>query len=128
MSGHLFFEIHADDMQRAAKFYQLVFEWRFHEHESPDEIPVEYMRIATGGTAGGLLKRQAETPPPDVAPNAFVCSFEVDDFDQVSEKILSAGGKIVTPKFAVPQICWQGYFMDTEGNHFGIFHVDANAK
>lgn len=31
------------------------------------------------------------------------------------------------PKFAVPKTCWQGYFVDTEGNTFGIFEVDANA-
>jgi len=128
MNGHLFFEIHADDMQRAVKFYQYVFGWNFLEHESPDEIPVKYMRIETGGTAGGLLKRPAETPPPECGTNAFVCSFEADNFDSISEKILNAGGKIAMPKFAVPGVCWQGYFTDTEGNTFGLFQVDEDAK
>jgi hypothetical protein len=28
----------------------------------------------------------------------------------------------------VPNTCWQGYFVDTEGNTFGIFQVDPNAR
>ena len=27
----------------------------------------------------------------------------------------------------VPGKCWQGYFIDTEGNTFGIFEVDEEA-
>jgi len=37
-------------------------------------------------------------------------------------------GVVALPKFAVPKTCWQGYFLDAEGNTFGIFQVDANAK
>jgi len=128
MNGHLYFEIQAYDMQRAATFYQEVFGWKFHEHESQEAIPAEYFRIETGGTAGGLLKRPLETPPPEFGTNAFVCSFEVNDFDSISGKILQAGGKSAMPKFAVPGVCWQGYFLDTEGNTFGIFQVDEDAK
>jgi len=32
------------------------------------------------------------------------------------------------PKFAVPGTCWQGYFVDPQGNTFGIFQPDPNAK
>jgi len=31
-------------------------------------------------------------------------------------------------KFAVPGRCWQGYFLDTEGNTFGVFEVDPDAR
>jgi predicted enzyme related to lactoylglutathione lyase len=27
----------------------------------------------------------------------------------------------------VPGVCWQGYFLDTEGNTFGIFQPDQSA-
>lgn len=128
MSGHLFFEIHADDMGRATDFYSKIFGWKFHRHESQESIPVEYMRIETGGTAGGLLKRPSDTPPPECGANAFVCSFEVDDFDSIADLILNSGGKKAIPKFAVPGICWHGYFNDTEGNTFGLFQVDEQAK
>jgi uncharacterized protein len=30
-------------------------------------------------------------------------------------------------RFAVPGRCWQGYFVDCDGNVFGIFEVDESA-
>jgi predicted enzyme related to lactoylglutathione lyase len=90
--------------------------------------PIEYWRIETQGTRGGLLARPAKTPPPQSGTNAFVCSMQVEDFDQTSKKILKLGGTVALPKFAVPGTCWQGYFIDPEGNTFGIFEVDAQAR
>jgi len=124
MHGHLYFEIHADDTRRATEFYRTVFGWRF---EKMDGLPVEYWRIETGGTRGGLLKRPAGAPPEGRGVNAFVCSVEVEDFDEIGEKIARAGGRVALAKFAVPGTCWQGYFIDTEGNTFGLFEVDRAA-
>jgi predicted enzyme related to lactoylglutathione lyase len=53
---------------------------------------------------------------------------EVADFDIKAQKILTLGGVVAMPKFPVPGVCWQGYFLDTEGNTFGIFQPDAEAK
>jgi uncharacterized protein len=125
MSNHLYFEIQADEMERAAMFYSTLFGWKFQKAEEP--TPVEYWRITTGGMAGGMLKRHSESPPPECGTNAFVCSFEVENFDHISDKITDLGGEIAMPKFAVPGVCWQGYFIDTEGNTFGIFQPDENA-
>lgn len=121
--SHIYFEVQADDLERASDFYGEVFGWEFHDNPN---APVEYLRIETGGTAGGVLKRPSETPPPECGTNAYVCSFEVDDFDEVSELIQNMGGEIAMPKFPIPKTCWQGYFVDTEGNTFGIFEVDED--
>ena len=122
--AHLYFEIQADDLERASGFYAEVFGWKFQENP---HAPVEYLSIETGGARGGLLKRPADTPPPECGTNAYVCSVEVDDFDAKAEKILKHGGEVAMPKFAIPQTCWQGYFIDTEGNTFGLFEVDEEA-
>lgn len=121
---NVYFEIQADDIQRAADFYAGVFGWRF---EQVPGLPVEYWRIDTGGTGGGLLERPASTPPAECGTNAFVCSIEVEDFDATAQCIERLGGRIALPRFAVPGRCWQGYFLDTEGNTFGIFRVDETA-
>ncbi len=124
MSG-LYFEIQADDVNRAAGFYTRVFGWKFSEVEG---LSIPYWHIETGsGSEGGLLKRPAKRPPAQCGTNAFVCSFEVDDFDRKSAKILSLGGVVAVQKFCVPGKCWQGYFIGTEGNTFGIFEVDEKA-
>jgi predicted enzyme related to lactoylglutathione lyase len=122
--GHIYFEIQADDPKRALDFYSRVFEWKVSEVKG---LPIPYWTIETGGSRGGLLQRPAKTPPPPSGANAFVCSLEVENFDATEKQILELGGMVALPKFAVPKTCWQGYFVDPEGNTFGIFEVDANA-
>jgi predicted enzyme related to lactoylglutathione lyase len=43
-------------------------------------------------------------------------------------KIVEAGGKVLTPKMAVPGVGYMSYCKDTEGNVFGIMQNDPNAK
>ena len=123
--GYLFFEIQADDVKRAVDFYRAVFGWKFNRQPSS---PIEYWDIETGGARGCLLQRPAKTPPPKHGTNAFVCSMEVESFDEIASKIMQVGGQVALEKFPVPGRCWQGYFIDTEGNTFGIFEVDENAR
>lgn len=125
MNGPSYFEIQADDVERARNFYTEVFGWKFNKAES---LPVEYWRIETSTSRGGLLKRPAKTPPQQHGTNAYVCSMEIENFDKTSQKILELGGIVALPKFAIPGVCWQGYFLDTEGNTFGIFEPNINAK
>jgi len=124
-SGHIYFEIQADDPKRALDFYSRIFAWKFSEVKG---LPVAYWTIETGGARGGLLQRSAKTPPPQCGTNAFVCSLEVENFDATAKMIQQLGGIVAFPKFAVPDTCWQGYFVDPEGNTFGIFEVDPKAK
>jgi uncharacterized protein len=125
MNAPAYFEIQADDTNRASRFYGEIFGWKFNRMVG---LPVEYWRIETQGPRGGLLKRPVRTPPPEQGTNAFVCSMEVNDFDATAAKIVQLGGIVALPKFAVPGVCWQGYFVDTEGNTFGIFQPDPAAK
>jgi predicted enzyme related to lactoylglutathione lyase len=122
--GHIYFEIQADDPARAVRFYSRVFGWKFDEIPG---LPVPYWRIETGGSRG-LLQRHGNPPPPQSGANAFVCSLEVEDFDATAKTIEQLGGIVALPKFAVPNTCWQLYFVDPEGNTFGIFQVDANPR
>lgn len=125
MNAPSYFEIQADDPRRAVAFYNKVFGWRFEKVEGPI---VEYWRIETEEIRGGLLKRPAAVPPPRSGTNAYVCSMEVKNFDDTARAIQSEGGIVAMPKFAVPHTRWQGFFLDTEGNTFGIFQSDASAK
>lgn len=125
MNNVAYFEIHVNNPQKAIAFYENIFGWKF---QKDTNIPVDYWRISTNGNNGGLLKRTGEIPSQGSAPNAFVCSIQVENFDQTESKILQNGGSIALKKFAVPGTCWQGYFQDTEGNTFGLFQVDTNAK
>jgi len=120
-----YFEIQSSDIQRDINFYQSVFGWKFTRQEL---VPIEYYRIETNGISGGLLKRPAKVPPAECGTNAFTCSIEVENFDKTAKVITQNGGQTAMEKFAVPNRCWQGYFIDLDNNVFGIFEVDENAK
>ncbi len=127
------FEIQVDNPERAMKFYTDVFGWGWHDWGSVTGTP--YWGILTApmdskepGINGGLLKRPCPAPKPEQGTNAFVCTIQVDNFDEVAKKIVDAGGVVALPKIALAGMAWQGYFIDTEGNTFGLHQLDKNAK
>ena len=126
------FEIQAEKPERAAKFYRKVFGWVIEKWPGLDW---DYWVVMTAekdskepGINGGLLLRPTKTPPQECGTNAFVCTVQVENFDKTARKIKKAGGIVTVPKFAIPKMAWQGYFLDTEGNTFGIHQPDKNAK
>ena len=128
------FEIHAEEPERAAEFYRNAFGWTIEKWEGGG-APIEYWSVITGpketkdqGVNGGLLKRPKSLAEEVCGSNAFVCTMLVEDYDATAAKILAAGGKEAMPKFALTGMAWQGYFIDTEGNTFGIHQPDTNAK
>jgi len=123
------FEIQADNVERAIKFYESIFEWQFPKYmENYWGIMTAEKDSKEPGINGGLLKRPCPAPEPEQGTNAFVCTVLVDNFDEIAQKIETAGGKVALPKMAIPGMAWQGYFLDTEGNTFGIHQPDPNAK
>jgi len=125
MNSPAYFEIQADDPEQAIRFYTAAFGWKFTKAAG---LPTDYWRIETENVRGGLLRRPGPLPPPRSGTNAYVCSMEVKDFDATSAAILKNGGQVAMPKFAVPGVCWQGYFIDPAGNTFGLFQPDPNAR
>ena len=119
-----YFEIQSSNPKREIEFYQNIFNWSFKRETN---IPIEYYRIETKGMNGGLLVRPGKIPPEEFGTNAFTCSIQIENFDETSSIILSCGGRIAIPKFAVPSLCWQGFFLDQDNNIFGIFEVDPKA-
>jgi len=132
MNRVVHFEIQAENPERAAKFYRNLFGWTIDKWEGGS---MEYWIVMTAekdskepGINGGLLRRPAKTPPHECGANAFVCTIQVENFDETAKKIGKAGGIVAMPKFAIPKMAWQGYFLDTEGNTFGVHQPDENAE
>lgn len=116
------FEINVDDPERAIKFYRDVFEWEIKKWEGP----IEYWLITTGpedqpGIDGGLMRREDPSW-------ATINTIDVPSVDDFLKKITEAGGKVITPKTAVPGVGYMAYCQDTEGNTFGIMQEDPSAK
>jgi predicted enzyme related to lactoylglutathione lyase len=116
------FEIPADDPERAAKFYGKVFDWKITTWGGPED----YWLATTGpdtetGINGAIAKRGESLRS---TTNTIAVS-SVDDF---SQKIVAAGGKVLSPKTLIPGVGQFAYCQDTEGNAFGILQPDMPAK
>jgi uncharacterized protein len=125
------FEIHVDDMERAKKFYGGIFGWTFEDWSEYAGMP--YFGAVTGdsnemGINGALMQRQGPAPQLGQSVNGFACTLGVADYDSTGAKILAFGGQVALPKYPLPGMAWQGYYIDTEGNLFGIHQPDTNAK
>jgi uncharacterized protein len=116
MSHISWFAINADDVPRARDFYQKVFGWTFEPWGPPN-----FYRIHTGQGpfySGGLQERRELLPGGRMI--GFECTITVDKLDATIRAIESNGGKMVTEKFVIPNVCTVAYFQDTEGNVAGI--------
>jgi predicted enzyme related to lactoylglutathione lyase len=115
------FEIHADDPDRAVKFYSGVFGWKIEKWNGP----MDYWLATTGpddqpGINGAIMHRMNQ--------GTVYNTMDVPSVDEFSKKIETAGGKAITPKTAIPGMGWFRYCQDTEGNVFGIMEMDPSAK
>lgn len=120
-----FFEIPADDLNRAKKFYNDLFGWTSRSMgESPNNDYFIFNTTNTDGKlgiGGGIMKRQH--------PQQMICNFvTVPSIEEYSSKVEDLGGKILIPKVAAKGHGYYAVCMDTENNHFGIFQQDTNAK
>jgi predicted enzyme related to lactoylglutathione lyase len=122
------FEIHADDPDRARKFYGDLFGWEFSRFGGP----MDYWIIRTGsegqpGIDGGIMRRMGAPPVDGQAVNAYVCTVDVDQLDQALDKALAIGATPAAPKMPIPGIGWLAYVKDPEGNIFGMMQADPTA-
>lgn len=132
MARVVHFEIQADDVERAKAFYVAAFGWPFEDYSQFTGGQV-YWGITTGpsdepGIDGGLLPRPVPAPGPGQGTNGYVCTMQVEDYDATERSILEAGGRVALPKQALPGMAWQGYYLDPEGNTFGIHQPDPEAQ
>ena len=118
MSPAVFFEMPANDMNRAKEFYEKVLGW----YISPD-YENYYFALTTlsdenkipkvvGQINGGIQKK-------DDTIDKLRLMIHVTDLDETLKRALDEGGKILIPPKKIP-----GYYyaviMDTEGNEINL--------
>jgi len=123
------FAIHADDLERARKFYAGVFGWTFQGFgggpmsDFCQILDAEGKRLAP---LGAMQSRKFNAAPQPVI--GFECSIAVNDVDAVARAVEVNGGKIVMPKAAISGVGWIVKFLDSEGNLACAVQYDAAAK
>jgi predicted enzyme related to lactoylglutathione lyase len=119
----VWFEIPADDLNRAKKFYKALFGWKINSF--PGAAMPDYEHIDTGGADaspdGGLMKRMHPT-------HTITNYVLVPSVDKHMAKVKKLGGGICKPKTAVPGMGYFAICNDTENNTFAIWEVNPKAK
>ncbi len=116
----VWFEIPADKVESAKKFYSALFGWKIKKFPGG----MDYWHIDTGGTDaspdGGLIARKH--PQQSITNYIFVGSV-----GKAAAKVERLGGKICVRKMAVPQMGYFAICLDTEGNEFALWERDEKA-
>ena len=123
MANIAYFEIPADNVDRAKHFYHALLGWKIAPTKTPMEPAIvastNYQDITTGdakeGTMnmGGMYKRQMGEP--------IINYVVVDDVDKILAKVEKLGGKIVRPKSEIPSVGVIAIIQDSEGNGIGLW-------
>jgi predicted enzyme related to lactoylglutathione lyase len=126
MSRVVHFEIHAEDPERAIRFYTGTLGWNFSKFPYSEE----YWVIKTGpddqpGIDGGMIRRRGTIDGQAVI--AYVCTVKVQSVDDAVAKATENGGVNVVPKMPIPGVGYLAYCKDTEGNIFGLMNDDPGA-
>ena len=117
----VWFEIPADKVERARKFYKALFGWKI------NKLPggMEYWHIDTGGADaspdGGMMKRKASGQ--QITNYIFV-----ESVDKAAKKIAKLGGKVCMGKTVVPGMGYFAICLDSEKNVFAVWERDQRAK
>lgn len=123
MSTIVHFDITAEDPERAKKFYEELFEWKIDLIPGPENYYLIETKDLSGvkGIGGGIAKRQS-------SQEAVITNFiDVISVDEMLEKIVRFGGKIIQSRQPVPGFGFLAVCADTEENVFGIFQEDKRA-
>jgi predicted enzyme related to lactoylglutathione lyase len=120
------FGITADDVSRARRFYEQVFEWRFEPWGPPDFYLIHTGDEKDPGVQGLLHKRRE--PVNGTGMTGFECTIGVENIDKIIRAVEAAGGKIVMAKFQIPTVGTGAYFNDTEGNFVGAMEYESAHK
>ena len=124
------FEIPADNLERARKFYEETFGWQLSDWPMEDgsvyvgartvEVDEQtFIPKEPGAINGAIVKRDEYVKTPQVTVN-------VPSVDEYVDKITAKGGQVIKPKHAIGDsnmgvIGYYAYVSDTEGNLLGLW-------
>ena len=111
------FEIYVQDMDRARRFYETVFETKLERLETGDLDYWTFTGNMDGYGACGALARFADMPP---GGNSTLVYFGCEDCAVEAARIPGAGGTVLRPKMSIGEHGFIVLALDTEGNTIGL--------
>ncbi|MCM4171892.1 VOC family protein [Arenibacter sp. TNZ] len=119
----VWFEIYVDDLKRAKKFYETVFQLELSEMPMPDTADASMKMLffpsnmeAINSASGALVKIEGFK----AGNNSTVVYFMSEDCSLEESMIASAGGSIFKAKTSLGDYGFMVLATDTEGNMIGV--------
>jgi uncharacterized protein len=113
------FEIYVQDMARAKRFYEAVFNLKLDKLNAPgDELEMWSFPMAMDryGAPGALVK-MAGFPS---GGNSVLVYFSCEDCAVEAKRAVDAGGRIMKEKFSIGEYGFIALAFDSEGNMIGL--------
>jgi hypothetical protein len=111
------FEIYVQDMSRAKKFYEAVFQVKLEKLGSPEMEMWNFPMAMEGFGASGSLVKMKGVPS---GGNSTLVYFSCADCAIEAARVVPAGGRIDREKMSIGQYGFIALAVDTEGNMFGL--------
>lgn len=108
------FDIAADDVERARRFYERVFGWRFEAWGPPEFYMVHTGPPGDPGIHGSVSKRNE--PVRGAGRTGYECTISVVDLRAIKAAIVANGGTIVFDEYEIVGVGRMIRFADSEGN------------
>jgi predicted enzyme related to lactoylglutathione lyase len=109
------FEIFASNVERARKFYERAFGWRFEVVGPPEFYLLTTGSAADPGLRHGLLAKRSG-PAAQGPLNAFRSTISVRSIEDAVAAVEGAGGKLRSSVVEIPDVGKVVEFADTEDN------------
>lgn len=118
------FAINTNDVEATTAFYGSVFGWRFRDYGPPGFVQI---LDESGQAPMGAIqpRRQLLDHEPT---RGFECTFGVEDVEEVRERVLAAGGRILMEKFTISSVGHVIAFQDPGGNPVLAMEYDDAAE
>lgn len=111
------FEIYVQDMGRARKFYESVFQAKLEKLNTAfPEMWAFPQSFESYGAPGALVKIEGVCS----GGNSTLVYFSCADCAVEAQRVAAAGGKIHKDKFSIGEYGFIALVLDTEGNMFGL--------
>lgn len=120
------FEIYADNIERAKKFYTNVLGTEFHDSPTAfdDDFKMSFFSSSENQGVSGALIEMKGARSGNNSNTSTIVYFPCMDCSVEESRVENAGGKIVKPKMSIGEYGFISLCTDSENNTFGLYSME----
>lgn len=120
------FEIYADDIERAKKFYSEVLSTQFNDVpavEGSDDFKMSFFSSMENQGVSGALIQMKGARNGNNGNTSTIVYFPCEDCSIEEARVEKAGGKVIKPKMSLGEHGFMSLCIDSEYNTFGLYSM-----